>query len=647
MKDKIFGNMEFLESFIEKFEKQQQIMEPLLLAARQLENSGISQYVNLTATMPVQQIGAIGSALARNTYQFDPPLLQRLHDIYDPLGTMLENISAMEGVFGARVQELVQPTLYLPGNSGIYTAASNFASAISSVTAIDTTWMQQVNPWLIDISCFNNTDANFIELSGINTEVSKLIKLEQQTSGLALIGDHFSKITSVATQLVSIGESLFSIAEQWRDPIAPLQFLSNYSCFASQQHTLIQKAASANDNKSVEWRLDLLNATSKFVDRQITWTNDLVADIQEDIDLGAAPILDNEFDLSVIPQYVGYSKRDDKIVDEAFVESTIIHVTEKGKLIVNKARLIQKLCKINENQPLFQNVELYVGSYVTLAGTFCRNEDSLKTVIDALFQMFYLQKDCFSSLVDLNDFECMEQIRALKKGEIPERKREISRLQNTLYDQFLELEDCVIDKLEANTISNQLTVSISTILSEDDWSEETISNNILKALLRIQGNKIFWGKKEDELNDCVRDALSMVYEIKDQTRQGISSNGKDAGEVDLQICRNGLPFAPIEGLKVASIDRSYIKTHIDKVLTCYDPFGCPYIYLIIYTTAKKFTEFWIKFLDYIRVEYKFPYLVKEEIRELQHIYSNSRHAKTILLRNDKEIAVHFYALLVQ
>lgn len=57
--------------------------------------------------------------------------------------------------------------------------------------------------------------------------------------------------------------------------------------------------------------------------------------------------------------------------------------------------------------------------------------------------------------------------------------------------------------------------------------------------------------------------------------------------------RNLLPYECRKGLRVTSVDRNYIQTHIDKVLTCYDPFGCPYTYVIIYATVKKFADFWV------------------------------------------------------
>lgn len=647
MKDDIWGNMEFLESLSKQFDEREQIMEPLRLAAKQLEFSGIAQYTNLNTAISAQQIGAIGSAYFSGAYQFENTLAQKLHDIYDPLEKALGNINTIENLLGTRFQELVQPSLYLPDRSGIYAAVGSFASALpSTVPAIDTSWMQQVNPWLTEVSRFNTLDTS--ALISVDTEFSKLIRLEQETSGLALIADRFSEITSAAAQLASIQKSLAGIAEQWRDVIAPLQFLDNYSSFVSRQHTLIQKAASANDDKSVEWRLDLLDATSRFVDRQITWASDFAADIQEDIDSQDIPAIESELDIAAIPQYIGYSKRDDKAVDEALAESGIAIVTEKGKLIVDKARLIRKFCRANNSELLFGNTDLYIGSYVTLAGTFCRNADSFERVVDALYHLFYSPRESFSVLIDLDDFECIEQIRNLKdKGNYPERSKEILDLQNRLYDRFLKLEDAIIEKLETDSSTDQPIVSAATMLSEDNWNEETMSKNIFKALLKVQGSKIFCGKKEDELNDCVRDALSMVYEMKDQTRQGISSSGKDAGEVDLQICRDGFPVAMIEGLKVNSVDRNYIRTHIDKVLTCYDPFGCPYTYVVIYATAKKFADFWVNCLNYIQEEYRFPYTVKEEIQELNHMYASSRHAKIVLLRDDREVVVHFYALSVQ
>ena len=47
------------------------------------------------------------------------------------------------------------------------------------------------------------------------------------------------------------------------------------------------------------------------------------------------------------------------------------------------------------------------------------------------------------------------------------------------------------------------------------------------------------------------------------------------------------------------------------------------------------------------MQYKIKVQVKEEIQELNHMYASSRHAKIVLLRDDREVVVHFYALSVQ
>lgn len=84
-----------------------------------------------------------------------------------------------------------------------------------------------------------------------------------------------------------------------------------------------------------------------------------------------------------------------------------------------------------------------------------------------------------------------------------------------------------------------------------------------------------------------------------------------------------------------------------RMYTTDDPFGCPYTYVVIYSTSKKFAEFWVNCLKYIREEYSFPYVIKEEIRELNHIYATLRHEKAVLLRDDRDVSVHFYALSIQ
>lgn len=98
--------------------------------------------------------------------------------------------------------------------------------------------------------------------------------------------------------------------------------------------------------------------------------------------------------------------------------------------------------------------------------------------------------------------------------------------------------------------------------------EESLVKNILKSMVNLQKNHTYTkDSSENQMNDFVRDMLSMVYETNDQTRQGESEEGKDAGSIDIQLLKDGLPVVMIEALKMKSKDDANLKVHIDKVLT--------------------------------------------------------------------------------
>lgn len=71
------------------------------------------------------------------------------------------------------------------------------------------------------------------------------------------------------------------------------------------------------------------------------------------------------------------------------------------------------------------------------------------------------------------------------------------------------------------------------------------------------------------MNDFIRDLLDESFEVKDQTRQGKSENG-EKGEIDIQICKDGLPVVMIECLILNSLVKKILDIHINKVLTLYD-----------------------------------------------------------------------------
>lgn len=68
--------------------------------------------------------------------------------------------------------------------------------------------------------------------------------------------------------------------------------------------------------------------------------------------------------------------------------------------------------------------------------------------------------------------------------------------------------------------------------------------------------------------------------------------------------------------------------------------------MIIYAAVKKFAVFWEKCFKYIKDKYDFPFMLKDEIHEVNHLYTNLKHAKAVILREGREVSVHFFAILV-
>jgi hypothetical protein len=181
------------------------------------------------------------------------------------------------------------------------------------------------------------------------------------------------------------------------------------------------------------------------------------------------------------------------------------------------------------------------------------------------------------------------------------------------------------------------------LLIKDDRIPETeLSDKVLRALSKMQRNHHYdSSSSEDTMNDYIRDILDESYNVKDQTRQGDSTRGDEAGEVDIQLCDSGFPLVMIEGVKLDSLVKETLNTHIDKVLVNYDPNGCPYAFILIYTTVVRFDEFYRKLLNYL-TKYKYPYERQTDIQDMETGYTELRHAQTILLRSEKNVRLHFY-----
>lgn len=101
---------------------------------------------------------------------------------------------------------------------------------------------------------------------------------------------------------------------------------------------------------------------------------------------------------------------------------------------------------------------------------------------------------------------------------------------------------------------------------------------------------------EDYSNDYLRDMImSKGYEVKDQTREGQSSSGLSAGELDIIIEHQMDLFAIIEAMRLESVDSNYINAHYTKLLSNYNPVDVKRTFLITYYSGSSFDAWWARY----------------------------------------------------
>lgn len=196
-------------------------------------------------------------------------------------------------------------------------------------------------------------------------------------------------------------------------------------------------------------------------------------------------------------------------------------------------------------------------------------------------------------------------------------------------------------------VSNETNVIPS---SDGIRLQETLNsaNQILDKILS-------WGEKfcnnpiysndlsENGFNDALRDFLTSIESlyVMDQTRHGLSPNGKDAGSVDLLVSKSNKEVALIEGLKLSSVNKGYIDSHIKKAVGPYNPLGTP-VFLLCYVSVEDFGRFWSKCFEYLD-GYEFPLDVKSSLIERPRVNASTRVASMMLSRDGYDFPLYVIA----
>lgn len=184
-------------------------------------------------------------------------------------------------------------------------------------------------------------------------------------------------------------------------------------------------------------------------------------------------------------------------------------------------------------------------------------------------------------------------------------------------------------------------------LNADMVSAQSVLDDLIQVGERVCLNVSFnASSSENSINDYFRDMLTVkgYDEVKDQTRHGISPNGKDAAEVDILLTKAGREIAIFEGLKLDSVSTSYVDAHIDKAITNYNALGTA-TFVVAYVNSANFESFWERYSAHVQ-QYNFPLQIKKGFSVLPYPNAVTRVATLILTRDGFDFPVYFIALKI-
>lgn len=166
---------------------------------------------------------------------------------------------------------------------------------------------------------------------------------------------------------------------------------------------------------------------------------------------------------------------------------------------------------------------------------------------------------------------------------------------NDLREQYEEKKSECVEKKDEKINDNGMDV------------ESMLFSEVMRCCERVQADNSIKDSIEDEINDRFRDLLdaNKYIDVRDQTRQGASSTGKRAGEVDIMVRIGKMPISIIEALRLTSVAEDYIAEHINKIYK-YDTLGYRFNFIVSYVKIKDFNRFWNGYKQFV-CSYKYPY----------------------------------------
>ncbi len=340
--------------------------------AEEIKNATLDGYKDTGTLQAIKEVAEHGLLGSSN--------LEAISSLANSCPEVPSTIQYLKDSFG----EMAKPDYYLGYNPSEQRILTDIDLA-TKYGSVDTSWLHDINAWNVEKETIAERDLGLV--TGEPSRFSELYRLEQEVSRLCKIPD---RITSTTAQIASIVEALNEQQKGWlqesRDTIN--QLLDDYSDLAAKQYEQIFKAG----EEESKWRLGVIEAASRYVDRQVTWSYQLAGRISdeeievtdEDEETGT-----DESALPLLPSHIGYTRRTDKTPVEGLEESSITSITEKGKAIADNIITINNLQIDKGHDRIFVFSEKTVGGMLCLSSLVCNTADHLGKVIDALFFTFY------------------------------------------------------------------------------------------------------------------------------------------------------------------------------------------------------------------------------------------------------------------
>ncbi len=346
-----------------------------------------------------------------------------------------------------------------------------------------------------------------------------------------------------------------------------------------------------------------------------------------------------------IPCFFFWNLKNDRKKIIALSSNTNVYLMLKD--IINKVTVeYERLDKIEKELEMFGNIQRYDLLFANLLDK-AKNLDNNQCIAITDFlneKQNYLDiKHLIKDKHIKNDLKRINQWKRQYHGELEDadKKKAYKNLMDS-HQSAVENIDSLLDQVEINDYDIMKN-------KEQKIDKNTFIKKLVSVCIKLQANATYYKSTENRRNDYVRDLLETSgYDVKDQTRRGLSSKKKAAGEVDILLKEKEMPIAVIEALNLDSLNLNYIDKHLSKIFD-YDTAGNDYNIILNYVSVSDFNKFCSGYYNYIKF-YKYPFKIigsEDNVVIGDKSYNEIKIMKTLHIRNGSNTELYHICIHIR